>query len=45
MTYSSAILYGWVDAHGQATNYVFQYGPTSAYGAQTPLAPADNVTI
>lgn len=45
MTYSSAILYGWVDARGQVTNYVFQYGTTSAYGAQTPLAPAGNGTI
>jgi hypothetical protein len=45
VTYSSAILYGWVGAHGQLTSYVFQYGPTSAYGAQTPLAPAGNGTI
>ena len=45
VTYSSAILYGYVNAHGQPTNYVFQYGTTSAYGAQTPLAPAGNGSI
>ncbi len=44
-TYSSAILYGYVDAHGLATNYLFQYGTTSGYGGQTPLAPAGNGTI
>jgi hypothetical protein len=45
VTYSSAILYGYVDAHGQLTSYAFQYGPTSAYGAQSPLAPAGNGTV
>jgi hypothetical protein len=45
VTYSSAILYGEVNAHGQATNFVFQYGPTRAYGAESPLAPAGNGTI
>ena len=45
VTYSSAILYGSVDARGQVTSYVFQYGPTSAYGAQSPLAPAGNGTV
>jgi hypothetical protein len=45
VTYSSAILYGFLAARGQVTNYVFQYGPTSAYGAQSPLAPAGNGTI
>jgi hypothetical protein len=44
-TFSSVILYGNVDAHGLATNYVFQYGTTSGYGGQTPLAPAGNGTI
>ncbi len=44
VTYSSAILGGYVAARGQVTNYVFQYGPTSAYGAQSPLAPAGNGT-
>lgn len=44
VTYSSAILYGYIAAHGQVTNYVFQYGPTKSYGAQSPLAPAGNGT-
>jgi hypothetical protein len=44
VTYSSAILYGYVNARGRPTNYVFQYGTTSAYGAQTPLAPVGNGT-
>ena len=42
VAYSSVILEGDVDAHGQLTSYSFQYGPTSAYGAQSPLAPAGN---
>jgi hypothetical protein len=42
--FSSAILYGYVDPHGQITSYAFQYGATSAYGAQSPLAPAGNGT-
>jgi hypothetical protein len=45
VTYSSAILYGSVNASGQATNYLFQYGTTRAYGSQTPLSPAGNRTI
>ena len=45
VTFSSAVLAGGVDAKGQITNYFFQYGTTSAYGAQTPLAPAGNGTI
>jgi hypothetical protein len=45
VTYSSAILYAYVDPHGLATTYVFQYGTTSGYGGQTPLAPAGNGTI
>ena len=44
-TFSSVVLYGYVDAHGLATNYVFQYGTTTGYGGQTPLAPAGNGTI
>jgi hypothetical protein len=44
VTYSSAILYGLVNARDQATNYVFQYGTTSAYGAQSPLAPGGKGT-
>jgi hypothetical protein len=45
VTYSSAIVYGHINAHGQDTNYVFQYGTTSGYGAQSPLAPAGNGTL
>jgi hypothetical protein len=45
ITYSSAILSGSVNPNGQITNYVFQYGATSGYGGQTPLAPAGNGTI
>jgi hypothetical protein len=44
VAFSSAILYGYVDPHGQVTSYAFQYGATSAYGAQSPLAPAGNGT-
>jgi len=40
VTYSSAILFGTVNPHAQPTTYVFQYGTTRSYGAQTPLAPA-----
>jgi hypothetical protein len=40
VTFSSVILHGDIDAHGQSTNYFFQYGTTKAYGAQTPLAAA-----
>lgn len=45
VTFSSAILYGDVDAHGLATGFVFQYGINRGYGGQTPLAPAGNGTI
>jgi hypothetical protein len=44
VAYSSAILYGYVGARGELTNYYFQYGPTGAYGARSPLAPAGNGT-
>ncbi len=39
LTYSSVVLNDRLDALGQPTNYYFQYGLTSGYGAQTPLAP------
>jgi hypothetical protein len=42
VTFSAATLHGHVNAHGQATNYFFQYGHTRKYGAQSPLAPAGN---
>ena len=44
VSFSSAILYGYVDAEGAATNYYFQYGTTSAYGAQSPLSPVGSAT-
>ncbi|MGH2832898.1 MAG: hypothetical protein ACRDK2_08995 [Solirubrobacteraceae bacterium] len=39
-TYASATLSGYVDPHGQDTTYAFQYGTSSAYSNQTPLADA-----
>ncbi len=44
VSYSAATLHGYVNPHGQATDYVFQYGTTRAYGSQTPLAPAGSGT-
>ncbi len=43
-TYSTSILTGYVDDHGQLTNFVFEYGPNASYGLQTPLAPAGSGT-
>ncbi len=42
--YSSAVLNGEIDAKGAGTNYLFQYGTTAGYGAQTPLSPGGNAT-
>ena len=39
-SYGSATLTGLVNPHGSNTSYYFQYGPTTAYGAQTALADA-----
>ena len=44
VSYSSAVLYGYVNAKGSAANYYFEYGTTSAYGAQSPLSPAGSAT-
>jgi hypothetical protein len=44
VTFSSAIVFATINPHGQATDYVFQYGTTRKYGAQTPLAPAGAAT-
>jgi hypothetical protein len=41
---SSAVLHGAVNPKGQITSYVFQYGTTSAYGAQTAPASAGSGT-
>ncbi len=40
VTASSASLLGKVNPNGAATTYLFQYGPTSLYGATTPSVPA-----
>jgi hypothetical protein len=37
LTPTSVILQGALNAKAEAANYVFQYGTTKAYGAQTPL--------
>jgi hypothetical protein len=44
LTPTSVILDGGLNAKGQAANYVFQYGTTKAYGAQTPLTPGGRST-
>jgi hypothetical protein len=38
--YGSATLSGAIDPRGSNTSWYFQYGPTRAYGAQTPVADA-----
>jgi hypothetical protein len=40
VTATGATLQGLVDPGGQTTGYWFQYGPTGAYGALTPVAKA-----
>jgi hypothetical protein len=40
VTFSSAIVFGTVNPHGQATTFDFQYGTTRSYGSETPLSPA-----
>ncbi len=44
-TFSSVSLSGFVNPRGLTTTFAFQYGTTTAYGGQTPLAPAGNGTI
>ena len=41
---TSATLKGSVTPHGLETSYVFQYGPTTTYGAQTSAVPVGNGT-
>jgi len=43
-TYSSVIVYGYVNPHGVSTGYAFQYGTTTGYGGQTGLAPVGSGT-
>jgi hypothetical protein len=44
VTFSSAVLHGSVNPGGSPANFVFQYGTTRSYGAQTPLAVAGSGT-
>jgi hypothetical protein len=44
LTPSSVVLHGALNAKGQPANFVFQYGKTKNYGAQTPLAPGGRST-
>lgn len=44
VTQTSATLNGTVNPAGQPTSYVFEYGTTSAYGAQTSTASAGSGT-
>jgi hypothetical protein len=44
VTATTAKLSGSVNPNGQGTNYYFEYGTTSKYGAVTPLSPAGNAT-
>jgi len=41
---TSAVLNGTVNPQGQRARYFFQYGPTTAYGVQTPGASAGSGT-
>ncbi len=45
VTFSSAVLTGYVAAEGQDTTYHFQYGTTPGYGVTTPIGPAGNGTV
>lgn len=45
VAYASATLNGSVNPRGQATNYIFQYGTTRGFGAQTPLSPAGSGNV
>jgi hypothetical protein len=44
VSFSSVVLNGDINAQGAATNYYFEYGTTSAYGAQSPLSPAGSAS-
>lgn len=44
ITQTSATLTGTVNPQGEATSYVFQYGTSTAYGSQTPVADAGSGT-
>jgi hypothetical protein len=40
VSYGGVVLAGAVNPHGVSTTYYFQYGPTHAYGLQSPVAAA-----
>jgi hypothetical protein len=42
---SAATLEGTINPHGAEAGYYFQYGPTTAYGAQTPTISAGSGTV
>jgi phosphodiesterase/alkaline phosphatase D-like protein len=44
VTQTAATVSGTVDPEGQPTSYAFQYGTSTAYGAQTPSASAGSGT-
>jgi hypothetical protein len=44
LTQTSATLSGTIDPDGLATSYVFQYGTSTAYGSETPVASAGSGT-
>jgi hypothetical protein len=44
VTATTATVKAKIDPHGLATEYHFEYGPTTAYDAQTPPAPAGAAT-
>jgi phosphodiesterase/alkaline phosphatase D-like protein len=44
ITAATAVLNGTVNANGQASTYVFQYGPTISYGSQTATTSAGSGT-
>jgi hypothetical protein len=43
-TITSAVLHGTVNSQGSATSYVFEWGPTNAYGSSTPSHPLGDGT-
>ncbi len=43
ITSSSATLEASINANGLDTTYYFEYGPTAAYGTQTPLPPGTDI--
>jgi hypothetical protein len=40
---TSATFEATIDPHGTATSYYFQYGPSTQYGSQAPVAPGEAI--